>query len=80
MAAGLRSHAQTNHKILPAIKDRPVPILKHCILYVITLTTFVVTLYYRRFGFFHRQNQQRKMPSYLVFDITQQPRGAIFSI
>ena len=33
-------------KVLPPIKDHPIPNLEHCILHVITLATFVGTLRY----------------------------------
>jgi hypothetical protein len=32
--------------ILPPIKDNPIPNLEHCILHVLTLATFVVTIIY----------------------------------
>lgn len=41
-----RTHQHTI-KIMPPIRNHPVPNLEHCILQVITLTTFVATLYYR---------------------------------
>ena len=41
-----RTHKHTL-TILPPIKNHPVPNLEHCILQVITVTTFVATLYYR---------------------------------
>jgi len=40
-----RTHKHTI-KVLPPIGDRPVPNLEHCILHVLTLATFVVTLGY----------------------------------
>ena len=33
-------------KILPAIKDNPIPNLEHCILHLVTLITLIVTLMY----------------------------------
>jgi len=40
-----RTHKHTI-KFLPPIKDHPIPNLEHCILFVLTLATFAVTLRY----------------------------------
>jgi hypothetical protein len=40
-----KTHGHTI-KFLPPIKDHPIPNMEHCILHVITLATFVVTLWY----------------------------------